>query len=73
MALSADDAARLAKLQTAYDLLISGQQIAEVDYNGRRTVFNKGDVVELKKQIDGLNALARAGTGRQRGAIRFRL
>ncbi len=73
MALTVDQALRLAKLQGAYDALISGQNIAEVDYNGRRTLFGKGDVAELKRQIDSLNAIGAASCGRQRGSIRFRL
>jgi hypothetical protein len=71
MALTADQAARLAKLQAAYDALITGQQVVRVEFNGRQTTFGPGDTTKLKAEIDELNAVAATRTGRRNGAVRF--
>ena len=55
MALSPSDQARLTALTTARDNLISGKAIAEVDYNGEKRVYAKGDLVRLDREIAGLN------------------
>lgn len=70
MALTADQAMRLAKLQAAYDGLITGQNVVKVEFNGRLTSFGQGDTAKLKSEIDELNALA-ARSGRRNGAVRF--
>jgi predicted transcriptional regulator len=74
MALTSDQAARLSRLQTAYDNLISGAAVAEVEYAGQRTLYAKADLPRLRREIDELNALAAVVDPRRaRGAIRFRL
>lgn len=73
MALSASDAARLATLQAALDALISGARVAKITVNGKTTEYSKGDVAELKSQIQILQAAAASSSGRTRGAIGFRL
>jgi hypothetical protein len=72
MALSPSDQARLTTLQGALDALISGSRVAKITVNGKTTEYAKGDVAELKSQIQILQAAALSPTGRTRGAIGFR-
>lgn len=72
MALSTEDAARLAKLSAAYDALIAGQAVARVEFNGRVTAYTAGDTAALKAEVDALNSAAASTTGRRRGAVGFR-
>ena len=65
MALSDADAARLASLQAAYDRLITGSAIAEVEYAGEKRRFAPADVPVLRQEIARLNNVY--------GAIRTRL
>lgn len=73
MALSTSEATRLAGLQAAYDKLISGSAVASVASGDRKVDYNKGDVTNLKAQIDMLTAKSTAPCGRSRGAVRFRI
>ncbi len=73
MALTAQDAATLASLQSAYDKLISGQSVASVQEGQSRTQWAAGDADKLKARIDALNASAASPTGRARGALSFRV
>lgn len=73
MSLSADDAARLASLQGAYDKLIKGEATASVMSGGRRVDYAAGDKQKVKDEIDRLNAAASAPRGRTRGALGFRI
>lgn len=72
MSLSADDAARLAALKSAYDKLISGSAVASVSSGGRRVEYSKGDIATVKAEIEALEAKCSSGR-RQRGAVRFRI
>lgn len=71
MALTADQSARLAALQAAYDALISGAAVAKVSSGGRSVDYAQGDQDRLRREIDALEAQA-TGRGRRRGAITFR-
>ncbi len=77
MALSTDQQTRLTNLRTAYDALITGQQVAEVEYAGTRTVYSRADpgsIARLKDTITELETLACAPPhARRRAAVRFRL
>lgn len=72
MALSLEDQARLARLQTAYDQIITGQRVTVTQSSGRRVEYGPADADKLMAEINGLKAQAAPG-GRQRGALRFRL
>lgn len=72
MALSTDDAARLAKLKAAYDALISGKQVVRVEFNGHVTHYGQGSVAALQAEVAGLEAKASC-SGRVRGSLRFRV
>jgi hypothetical protein len=73
MALSAPDADRLAKLQAAYDALLTGAKETSVKFaDGRGVDYAAGDMTKLKSEIDQLNAKA-SPRGRSRGAIGFRV
>ena len=73
MALTSEEELRLAKLQAAYDKLISGQAVAEVQSDGETLKYTAGNFAHLKAAIDALNAKKASSTGRTRGAIRFRI
>jgi len=74
MALSADDAARLASLKAAYDKLIAGGQVQRVrNASGREVEYGRGDVEALKREIDQLEGLAASTSGARRGALRFQV
>lgn len=76
MALTSDEATRLANLQAAYDKLISGQQVVLAmtgGLTGRRVQYGLGDIPTLKAEIEILIAKRDSRTGRTRGALRFRL
>lgn len=73
MALSTEDAARLASLKAAYDLLITGAHVALAMSGGRQVRYGVGDIPRLRAEIDRLEALAANPTGRQRGAMKFRI
>lgn len=71
MALTDAQAARLAKLQTAYDALIGGSKVQRISTpNGPSVEYGPGDTAKLKAEIDQLNAAA-STSAYQRGAIRF--
>ena len=72
MALTTEDAARLADLRAAYDKLIKGEKVASVTAFGRRKDYAQADLKRLKDEIDDLAAQAATTTGRRRGAIGFR-
>ena len=74
MALSTEDAARLASLKAGYDALLLGQNVVRVQTHGGRLVERgQGDVAALKREIDQLEGLAAStsATPRTRGALRF--
>lgn len=77
MALSTAEATRLANLKAAYDALMTGQQVASVEYAGEHTTFNRVDpnsMARLKDTITELEVQSRLPTpGRRRAALRFRL
>lgn len=71
MALSDADAARLITLQAAYDKIMTGQSIAEVEYNGEKRVYGRADMQRLSDEIAALSSgvasvRARYGTVRVR-------
>lgn len=73
MALSDDEAARLAKLKAAYDALIAGSKTQSFHLaNGLAVSYGPGDVTRLKAEIDALSDKASTG-GRIRGAVRFQV
>lgn len=72
MALSAADAARLASLSAAYDLLVSGKAIAEVEYNGERRAFAKADLQKLQDEIANLSSGVASVRSRY-GTVRVRM
>ena len=63
--LSTADQARLTSLMAARDKLITGQAIAEVEYNGERRSYSKADMARLDREID-LLTCASYGTVRIR-------
>ena len=70
--LSDSDAARLAMLQAAYDQLISGKAIAEIEYNGEKRVFAQADITSLRDEIASLSS--GVPTARPRyGTVRVRI
>jgi hypothetical protein len=75
VALSTEDAARLAALRTAYDQLIMGANVVRVQlaHGGRLTDFGPGDAARLKQEIDRLETLDANPCARRRGALRFRI
>lgn len=72
MALSDADAARLAALQAAYDKLISGQAIAETEYNGERRSFSRADMQGLRDELAALSS-GIATTRPRYGTVRVRM
>ncbi|HYD26980.1 gpW family head-tail joining protein [Brevundimonas sp.] len=72
MALSTEDAARLASLKAARDRLISGSQVESVTAHGRRVDYGAADLNRLDAEICALEAEGASRTGRRRGAIGFR-
>jgi hypothetical protein len=74
MALSTEDTARLAALRTAYDQLLAGKMVAEIQRGDRTLKYAQADKAGLKAEIDRLEAEAAAtGTVQRRGALRFRI
>lgn len=71
MALSADAAARLERLRARRDALIGGDQVSKVTHGGRSTELTPGDADALQAEIDQLEAEARTGSRRRRGAMTF--
>lgn len=71
MALSQDDAARLALLRAAYDKLISGSAVAKVSAGGRSVDYQQADIGRLKTELDAL-AARDDGAGRTRRPLTFR-
>lgn len=63
------DAELLAQAQAALHALLTGQQMVEVDYNGRRVKFTPATVNNLRAYISELQA--RIANQCQRGAIGF--
>lgn len=73
MALSTEDAARLASLKLARDRLISGGQVAKVTSGGRTVEYSQADMSRLDGEICALEAsAATSGPVRRRGALGFR-
>jgi hypothetical protein len=72
MALTADEAARLATLRAAYDRVITGGQVVRVEFNGRLTAFGPGNAAALLAEIQKLEVNEASPTARRRGAIGFR-
>ncbi len=70
MSLSSSEQSRLSKLKTAYDGLITGKRAVRVTIGGKSVEYGAGDIGHLKTAIDQLEA---RGTGRTRGALRFRV
>ena len=70
MALTADEAARLVALQSAYDALITGKKAVRVSIGDRSAEFGAGDIARIKSEIDVLTA---KNSGRTRGAVGFRI
>lgn len=63
------DAELLADAQAALHALLTGQQMVEVEYNGRRTRFTPATINTLRAYISELQA--RINGQCQRGAIGF--
>lgn len=72
MALSPEDAARLARLRTARDELISGKAVSSVSAHGRRVDYGQADMGRLDAEIRDLEAQSTSVSGRRRGAVGFR-
>lgn len=72
MALTIEEAALLAQLETAYADLISGKLVASVTAHGRRVDYAAADVTRLCARIDELKGRRDARRRRSRGAIGFR-
>jgi len=72
MSLSSDEQARLDKLRTARDRLISGTNTVSVSTDYGSVTYGQGDLALLDREIQQLEAKA-STTGVQRGAIRFRI
>jgi len=73
MALSTEDAARLASMKAARDRLLKGEAVAEVSSGGRSKKYAQADLAGLEGQIDALEASAVSGRPvRRRGSITFR-
>ncbi len=75
MALTTDQASRLATLKAAYDSIIIGGNVVHVQSVGGRMVqYGPGNASLLKQEIDALEAIACLPSGasvRRRGALRF--
>ncbi len=75
MALTTEEAVRLAKLKAAYDKLIMGQAVQEVESDGERMRWmqpTETNIKRLERAIADLEAKAATGkVQRQRGAMRF--
>jgi hypothetical protein len=73
MALTAQEAARLATLRAQRDALAGGTAVSEIEYAGQRTAFAKANPDFLLQQIEELEAKERSPRRRTRGAVTFRI
>jgi len=75
MALTTEEATRLAKLKAAYDKLIMGVAVQEVESDGERMRWmqpTEANIKRLERAIADLEAKAATGAvPRQRGPLRF--
>lgn len=73
MALTTEEAARLAALIAKRDALIGGEAVKKITHGARSKELADGDSDKLQAEIDRLEAQAATGSTRRRGAITFAL
>ena len=74
MALTTAEVVRLAKLKEAYDKLIMGKAVQEVESDGERMRWmqpTEANIKRLEREISALESKASGTVTRQRGALRF--
>lgn len=73
MALTVEQAARLAALIAQRDALIGGGAVKKITHGSRSKEMTEGNADKLQAEIDRLEAQAITGCSRRRGAITFAL
>jgi hypothetical protein len=73
MALTDEEAARLAALIARRDALIGATAVKKITHGSRSKEMTDGDSDKLQAEIDRLEAQAVTGSRRRRGAITFAL